>query len=279
MNPISLYIITGKEAEKILHARKAKVLISLDLGKTNAEITIEKKHALIGNNKIPLKDFKKVKDKGCYYADANLLKKLAFFSDETNFYYKIVPTKDWPTVTLSSTPMHRHTNISPKEDTLLKIREISPVAGNVLDTCCGLGYTAIEAARHADRVVTFEADKNMIEMQRLNPWSAGIFGNEKIEIRNEDVFEAIKGLATGFFSRIIHDPPTVKYSTLLYSGNFYSQLYRVLAKNGVLYHYAPKPGKMKDKVFYTGMVKRLKHAGFSNVEYHEASSGVRAVKW
>src|SRR3989338_10800108 len=139
-------IISKKEAEKILGS-KGDIEVSLDAGVSLNKIFVNKEFAEINGQKVPLEEFKKVKENSYYFIENNHLHKLAFFSQESNFYYKLMPTADWPTITLSSTPMHRWVLISPKEDTFSKIKEISPVKGRVLDTCCGLGYTAIMAAK------------------------------------------------------------------------------------------------------------------------------------
>ncbi len=203
---------------------------------------------------------------------------IAIFSNETNYYYKFVNTKDWPTIKISGTPMHRYTKLSPKEDTISKINEIKPVKGKVLDTCCGLGYTAIMAAKDAEVVYTFEWDDNMIYMCEQNPFSKELFKAKNIKLVREDVADGIKKFQNDFFDRIVHDPPTFKMSPELYSSRFYAELYRVLKRGGKLYHYLPAPQKTKGKNFYINAVKRLKEAGFKNVEYHPESSGAVAVK-
>jgi predicted methyltransferase len=278
-------IITKREADKILAASRsltsglsAKVKLSLDLNMTITEIETSKDSFNVAGIELGIADLNKIDEGACYVLFEGKLQKLALFSEETNFYYKLVPTNDWPTITLSSTPMHRHTKITPRHDTKSKIKEISPVKGRVLDTCCGLGYTAVMSAKFANEVYTFEHDKNMLYMAGFNPHSQDLFSNKKIKVVQKDVFEGIKEFKNNFFDRIIHDPPTFKYSPMLYSSEFYNELLRVLRPSGILYHYAPAPQKTHDRQFYTSIIKRLKEAGFRNVEYHEASSGIRAVK-
>jgi predicted methyltransferase len=271
-------LITLKEARKILNTKEASVEISLDLGISVTKADIIGRFVHIKEQKIPLEEFERVKEGAVYIAEEGKLSKLAFFSDETNFYYKLIPTADWPTIALSSTPMHRHTRMSPRQDTLLKIKEVKPVRGKVLDTCCGLGYTAIIASEDADEVYTFERDKNVIAMARLNPHSQILFAGNKIKLFEKDIFESIKSFENSFFDRIIHDPPTFKYSPELYSSEFYAELFRVMKKGGILYHYAPSPQKMQSRTFYKGMIRRLQECGFAKVQYSPKSSGVRAVK-
>jgi len=271
-------VISNKEAQQILLNRKEELEISLDLGMTKTKIQIKDGNAIIDGNTIPVEDFTKVKEHFLYVVEDNELKKVAVFSDETNLYYKLMPTSDWPTFTLSSTPMHRHTHISPKQDTQTKIEEISPVKGKVLDTCCGAGYTAIMSSKDADEVHTFERDQNVIFLDKINPYSRELFTNPKITLHEKEVDIGINNFKNQYFDRIIHDPPTFKRSPELYSKEFYRELYRVLKKDGILYHYAPKPQKTHGKEFQENIMKNLKLAGFTQMVYHDRSSGIRVRK-
>lgn len=274
-----MIILTKKESEKILSSKESLVKISLDLGVSQEEVTKDDKIVNIRNNKIQLDSLLKLEDDSCYSVENNKLKKIGFFSEETNLYYKLVPSIDFPTFTISSTPMHRHTNISPKKDTLLKIKEVSPIRGRVLDTCLGLGYTAIFSSKKAYEVHTFERDNAVIELTKVNPYSMGLYENKNIILHNEDVCFGIKNFKNEYFDEIIHDPPTFKLNPALYHPDFYKELYRVLKHRGVLYHYAPNPDKMKGRQFYNLIIKGLRNAGFCNIKYKETSSGVRAEKY
>ncbi len=268
-------ILTKKEVERILNGEKR---ISTDLGKTETEVEVVGDYAVIHGHRLLIEGLKKIKDNCCYLLEDGFLNKIEIFSEETNIYYKLLPAKDWPTFTLSATPMHRHIHLSPKEDTMIKMKEIAPVKGKILDTCCGSGYTAIMASKNAEEVHTFERDKSVLLLAKLNPYSQELFTSPKIKLHEEDVFEGIKKFKDNYFDRIIHDPPTFKRSPMLYSSEFYSELLRVLKKSGIIYHYAPCPKKTKGEQFHRGIVRRLKEAGFSQVEHHEKSSGVRAIK-
>jgi uncharacterized protein len=273
-------VITLKEAKKILGAREDKISLSLDLGLTSQEIKIKEGIANLGNFKIPIEEFKKAKEETCYIVDEDkILKQIAFFSIEANLFYKLHPTSDWPTIKISSVPMHRHIKVMPKEDTELKIKEVFPVKGIVLDTCCGLGYTAIMASKFAEKVHTFERDENVLRIASFNPHSEKLFNNPKIELHKESIFDAIKKFPDNYFDRIIHDPPTFKISPELYKIEFHQQLLRVLKTKGIIYHYCPNPGKTKGAHFYIKIVKQLIEIGFKKVEYHEWSSGIGALKY
>lgn len=270
-------LISKREAQKILSSKPGHLDIFLDAGLSLTRISIGEDYAEIEKEKIPLQEFKKIKENSYYIIESGHLQKLAFFSDESNFYYKLMPTADWPTITLSSTPMHRWVIVSPKEDTLSKIKEISPVKGRVLDTCCGLGYTAIMSAKEADEVYTFEKDEYVMHIAKFNPYSQELFDNKKIRLSKGDICKIIYKLEREFFDRIVHDPPTFKYAPELYSLEFYKQLFRVIKKDGILYHYAPWPHR-KGKPLYPRIIRNLKEAGFRNAKYSKESSGVVAQK-
>jgi len=98
----------------------------------------------------------------------------------------------------------------------------------VLDTATGLGYTAIEAARTAEHVITIELDPAALEMARANPWSQALFTAPNIKQRIGDAFDVVETLKDETFHRIIHDPPAFSLAGHLYSTDFYRELYRVL---------------------------------------------------
>ncbi|MFH1211604.1 MAG: methyltransferase domain-containing protein [Candidatus Woesearchaeota archaeon] len=275
-------ILTKKEAEKIMRkassGEKGKINVSFDLGVSYVPVDVDSDSFSANDQCIPVAWLSRIKENACYVFKENEFRKIALFSEETNFYYKLLPSQDWPTITLSSTPMHRHVNLSPKKDTALKILAVSPVKGRVLDTCCGLGYTAIAAAKHAAEVHVFERDENVLAIAGYNPYSQDLFLNKKIRLCRGNVFDGIKNFPHNFFDRIIHDPPTLKYSPELYSNEFYLQIFRVLKPGGLLYHYTPCPHKTKKRLFYPKVMKRLADAGFKDVKYIEEASGVRAKK-
>ncbi len=271
-------ILTRKEAEQILHSAMSSVSVSLDLGCTTSSVTVHTDAFHIADHHIPLSALKKVNDHTCYLLQENKLIPIAVYSEETRLYYKLVPTTDWPTITLSSTPMHRHTTTSPYHDTQLKIKEISPVTGRVLDTCCGLGYTVILASEHATHVDTFERDPSVLAIAQLNPYSQPVFASSTIKLHEQDVFSALGEFPAATFDRIIHDPPTFARSPELYSLEFHRELYRVLKPKGILYHYCPHPQKTKGKQLYPRLLRQLRDSGFQSAIYHDFSSGIRAVK-
>lgn len=262
-------IISTFQAKKLINP-KDSMDISLDLGLTMSKVLIKDKKFYFPNNQIlEEKDIKKIikKDTKCFFIENNSIVAISIFSEETQKYYKLMPTKSWPTLEISGIRMHVTKSMSPKEDTIKKISYIEPVIGNVLDTCTGLGYTAIMASNNADLVYTFEIDENNIEIQKINPHSKKLFDNPKIKRHHGDIFLEIKKLKSDFFDRIIHDPPRLTLATLLYSQGFYNELFRVLKDNGKLYHYTGDPGsKARGMDIRLGIAKRLKKSGFTNIE-------------
>ncbi|MFA5931120.1 MAG: methyltransferase [archaeon] len=274
-------ILTKKEANLLLNAQKlghSFFLTSFDLDLTKEKVLIKKNGFEIRGVLIPTKEFERLKEETFYVVEGEKLLSIDFFGGDTNLYYKLKPTHDWPTVMLSSVPMHRFKTISPKTSANLMAKEISPIEGKVLDTCCGLGYTAIISSKTADEVTVFEKDGNVLRIAEYNPYSRELFNNPKIKLIQESVFEGIKKLKENSFDRILHDPPTVSFAKELYFPEFYKELLRVLKPNGVLYHYCPNPGKTKGTEFHLTIIKNLEKAGFSECAFVPLASGVRAVK-
>src|SRR3989338_5366185 len=266
-------IITFFQALQLLEANKKglkEAEISLDLSKTLSKIKIQgNKFIFHDNQKLEESQLKKpIKyDTSCFLIKDNSLAKLQLFSDETNKFYKLVPTKDAPTMEISGIRMHVTKEMSPVDDTKKKIESISPINGIVLDTCMGLGYTAIAASKQAEFVMTCEKDENVIEIAKHNPWSQELFDNKKISIIKIDILKEINSFKSSMFDAVIHDPPRLNLASELYSFDFYKQIYRVLKNNGKLYHYTGSPGSRNRNVNLAGNVsKRLKKAGFRNIQ-------------
>jgi predicted methyltransferase len=174
--------------------------------------------------------------------------------------------------------MHRIKGTDPYKDTLSKIKAVSPIIGRVLDTTTGLGYTAIEASKTADEVITVELDPAVLEIARRNPWSRALFGNPKITQKIGDSFDVIEEFEGGFFTRIIHDPPTFSLAGDLYSEEFYRQLFRVLRRSGRLFHYIGDLDSQHGSRVVKGALRRLEAAGFKNARRYPQAFGLIAYK-
>jgi predicted methyltransferase len=171
---------------------------------------------------------------------------------------------------------------SPSIEAVLKasLRELAPLTGVCLDTCCGLGYSAIAMAKPASvsKVVCFEVDPNVIEAVRHNPASQRLFADPKIELRVEDVFAGLDAFDNAHFDRVFHDPPRLSLAGELYSLEFYRRLWRVMKPGARLFHYTGAPGEKAGKRVVAGVVRRLQEAGFERVIERPEAQGVSAVK-
>jgi hypothetical protein len=177
--------------------------------------------------------------------------------------------------------MHKFAKLDPLEDAKRKINVLKP-HGRVLDTCMGLGYTAIYSAklREVRQVTTIEKDPEVIKICRLNQASSNLFSDSKIKIIEGDASEIIAGFEKDFFDCIIHDPPTYVVAPELYSKNFYSELFRVLKFGGRLWHYAAMPGKAsgKSSSLPNKIISGLESVGFVGIEHDLYSDGIICSK-
>ena len=277
-------VLSHTQAEGILKARQAGqalVAVSLDLGLTTAEVAIGPAGVRLPDGQVlTWKYVEKIRssERGCFLIEDDAPQKIQVFSEATNRLYSLMPTQGAPTMLVSGIPMHRFKGIDPCRDTLQKIRAIAPVAGRVLDTATGLGYTAVEAAKTAEHVITIEIEPAALEVARLNPWSQALFQNPRITQIIGDAGEEIEGFEDGTFARIIHDPPAFNLAGDLYSGAFYCQLFRVLHRGGRLFHYIGDLDSKSGRIVGRGAVRRLQEAGFSRVVRSPRAFGLVAHK-
>ena len=196
-------------------------------------------------------------------------------------YYKLLPLQAAPpTLEINGIHMHRIWGTDPGRDTRAKLRAARVRRGHVvLDTCMGLGYTAIASLhRGASHVVTVEVDENVILVARHNPWSEAL-EDPRIDVVHGDVTRIVWMLREESFDRIIHDPPRIGPSTGdLYGEEFYRRLYDLLKPGGILFHYTGEPGKKRGATFPGRVAGRLGRVGFHVLGFDEAAKGVVAVK-
>jgi predicted methyltransferase len=179
---------------------------------------------------------------------------------------------------VSGIPMHRIKDTNPWRDTRSKIKALGRVGGCLLDTTTGLGYTAILAAEKATHITTVELDPAAQKIARQNPWSQGLFDNPKIEQLIGDSNDLIETFPAERFNAIIHDPPMFSLAGELYSLEFYRQAHRVLKSNGRMFHYIGSPESKSGARVTSGVVRRLKQAGFSAVLPRPQAFGVLSLK-
>jgi hypothetical protein len=81
------------------------------------------------------------------------------------------------------------------------------------------------------------------------------------------------------FDSVIHDPPRFSLAGELYSEEFYREIFRVLRRDGRLFHYTGNPHVVKKgSSFVDGVIHRLKAAGFRHVQKVGHLMGVSAQK-
>lgn len=277
-------VLSHIQVGPILRARQQgepSAVTSLDLGLTTTEVSLEPDRIVLPRGQwLDWESLEEIhhSESVCFVVEENGAEKIQRFSGYLNRFYSLMPTQRAPTLLVSGIPMHRIQGTDPHRDTLSKIRTVAPVKGRVLDTCTGLGYTAIEAARTAEQVVTVELDPAVLEVAGLNPWSRALFGNPRIDQIVGDSFEEVQAFADGSFARIVHDPPMFSLAGELYSGEVYRQLFRVLGRKGRLYHYIGDLSSRSGRNVVRGVVRRLQDAGFARVVRRPEAFGVVAYK-
>ena len=277
-------VLSHYQVEPIRRARQRgdrDVSVSVDLGLTTSEAVLDHDSVLFANGETldwtALAEIARSRTK-CFAVEASSIREIKVFSEHTNWLRTLMPTAGAPTTLVSGTLMHRVKDTDPYRDTLSKIRVIAPLSGRVLDTATGLGYTAIEAAKTADEVVTIELDPAAIEIARQNPWSRPLFDNPKITIVIGDAVEEVRSFPDGRFSRIIHDPPVIGLAGELYSLAFYRELFRILTPGGRLFHYIGDLESRSGGRVAPGVMRRLQETGFSRVLRRPEAFGVTAQR-
>ncbi|ASJ13405.1 class I SAM-dependent methyltransferase [Thermococcus thioreducens] len=274
-----LYFLTAREARRLLFSGGA-VKLNLDLRKTNRtwEVKLEGDEFIFPNGTRVGRDIieRIARDEGSVYFIRKGVYKAAIAGEH---FYKLVPTIP-PTIEINGIRMHRTKEVNPLQDTRNKVNAVKPKEGEtVLDTCMGLGYTAIESAKRGAYVITIEKDPHVLELARINPWSRELFTGGKIQVIQGDAFEVVKKFNDESFDVVIHDPPRFSLAGQLYSEEFYRELYRVLKPGGRLFHYVGNPGKKyRRKDLQRGVMERLRKAGFVGVKRVEEALGVVARK-
>jgi predicted methyltransferase len=280
----SLLVLSHIQTGPLLAARRAgqpAATTSPDLGLTQVEVALDAEGMVFPEGRrLTWAEAEEISDarNTCFVVRDDGLHAIQAFSSVTNRFLSLMATERAPTLLVAGFPMHRIKDTDPYHDTREKIRAAKPIVGQVLDTATGLGYTAIEASRTADHVTTVELDPAVLDLARLNPWSQPLFDNPKITQLVGDSFELIAEMKGDTFSRIIHDPPTVSLAGDLYSGEFYRQLFRVLAPGGRLFHYLGDPSSGLGRRVTGGAVRRLQEAGFVQVRHVPRAFGVVAHK-
>ncbi len=270
-------MLTSETAKSILAGKNR---ISLDLGISETTINqINSTYLLDKIESIDTVDLEKIaKDDRSIY----------FVKDKTVFmaaiggkhFYKLAKTEGAPTLEIDGIRMHRTKGTSPELDTEKKLSILGVNGGKVLDTCMGLGYTAVKAHEYgADCVISVEYEQNVIRIAQLNPWSAELFNEPTIHKILGDSFNVVDAFPDVIFDYIIHDPPRHGSAGHLYGVEFYRKLARVIKPGGRLFHYTGEPRARYRRVnLQKGVIDRLSSAGFRDLHYHPSVMGVTCTR-
>jgi predicted methyltransferase len=267
-----MLVISDIEAREIIGSKNKEVWVNLYKKQIKREFL-----------KIDEETLKKISSKrGCYLIRNNKVERIEI---KTDHHYKLVLIEKFhaPTIYIDGIHMHRIKEVFPEQDAKMKVDALKvQYLERVLDTCTGLGYTAIEVLKREGRVTTIEKDINVLKIAKVNPWSRILFRGVRVGRANiliGDAAQIVKKFENEFFDKICHDPPAIYSSGELYSLEFYKELFRILKKDGRIYHYVGEPQKkFQRKDFARGVMERLREVGFRNVRRYERAKGVIAEK-
>ncbi|MCG8616500.1 MAG: hypothetical protein MI802_09820 [Desulfobacterales bacterium] len=288
----NIYYFHPAAAQTILAAARdglSSVDLSLDLNLTTATWQIRDNTLILDENgpALALSDLESVAASGSriFRYDGETL---APIEVRSGGYYKLVPTDSVPTLEIDGVKMHRSKDIDPLEDARLKTELVVRQGNIVLDTCGGLGYSALFAVKAgASRVVSTEKSREVIRIREQNPWlapGARDWQTEtalaRINLENADINQRITTLEDNTFDAVIHDPPRFTSATGdLYGKVFYAGLFRVMRERGRLFHYTGSPKKItRQDRFIQNVMKRLEQAGFSKVSFNDRLQGIYGEK-
>ncbi|WP_394165548.1 class I SAM-dependent methyltransferase [Photobacterium piscicola] len=276
------YYLHTKNAQQALDAIKkglSSVRISTDLNLTEQDFVVNDQGLILDEeNHLSIADLKKIvkKTQRIYLCNDGYMDPL---EDRSVGYYKLAPTEGAPLLEISGVKMHISKGTDPFKSASEMAKQAVRCGDNVLDCCSGLGYAAIAAHRlGAKKVLTIELSESVMGLRAQNPWSSDL-NNDGIEQRQGSSFELIETMPSMSFDAVIHDPPRFSLAGELYSEEFYSEIYRVLRQDGRLFHYTGNPHIMKKgSGFVDGVIRRLKAAGFKNIQKIDHLMGVSAQK-
>ncbi|MEM0199001.1 MAG: methyltransferase [Desulfurococcaceae archaeon] len=254
---------------------------TLDLGVSTTRVCVENGELVVNKLRVNIEFVKPSEDdRVVLLEESGAIYEVVKHTIRGFYKLKAVAVDKAPTLEISGIHMHRITNVDPWTDTLLKVNAARLKRGcRVLDTCMGLGYTAIASVlRGSNEVYTFEIDENVIWIAERNPWSR-LLAESSIRVHLGDVTKLVHYLPSSFFHRVIHDPPRFTRTTgELYSTDFYMELFRVLKPNGLLFHYTGEPRRHGAPSILKGIKERLEKAGFRVLSYDEKAQGYIAYK-
>ena len=279
--PKQVIVLDCYSARSILERSKGTIKFSIlvNLGLRGVDVEICDDKAIMEGYVVSLNQLREIADdeEGVYAISEKGLFKLTI-ADEHFYRLRRVADNTAPTLEIDGIHMHKIEGITPWDDAKKKVSLAKVRKGNeVLDTCMGLGYTAIHSALRGARVLTVEVDPNVIELASYNPWSWKL-KELHVKVVQGDICEVIREMEDESFDRIIHDPPRFSLAGELYSRSFYLELFRVLKTGGILFHYTGEPGRVRGKSIIQGISRRLQETGFT-VRRSRRAQGLVAYKY
>lgn len=282
------YFFTSENLRQIVEfrdpSRSVFSRIALDLGMNRIIGTLSSADCIqIGKLELPIPKqlLSSADERTIYIWRQQGWEKWQTFDEKSGKYYKMVfvAAGKPPTIEISGIKMHITKDGNPHKDTQLKLKSLKKLKGILLDTCMGLGYTAIAAAIHpaVEKVYCCEKDPAIVRFCRENPWSQSLFQDPKIRPLLFPADQFVNTLPDSSFDTIIHDPPRFILAPELYSEHFYADLFRILRPAGEIYHYTGDPNRQTRRI---SLAQRTRHllikAGFRQVTL--AYAGVVARK-
>ena len=274
-----LHTINARQALEAIARGLPCVRLSTDLNLSECEFSLSDQGLLLDeDNQLSISELKKIvkKTQRIYLCSGGDMVPL---EDRTSGYYKLVPTAGAPLLEISCVKMHISKGTDPYTSASEMAQQVVRKGDKVLDCCSGLGYAAIAARRlGASEVLSIELSPEVMGLRAQNPWSNDL-EQAGIVQRQGSSFDLIRTMPTAFFDSVIHDPPRFSLAGELYSEEFYREIFRVLRRDGRLFHYTGNPHVVKKgSSFVDGVIRRLKAAGFRRVEKIEHLMGVNVQK-
>ncbi|MBO0611922.1 class I SAM-dependent methyltransferase [Thiothrix fructosivorans] len=274
-----LHTDNAKQALEAIAAGLPLVRLSTDLNLSEQDFAINDQHLVLdADNQLSIDTLKSIvkKTQRIYLCHDGAMTPL---EDRSTGYYKLVPTAGAPLLEISGVKMHISKGTDPFTSASAMAQQAVRKGDKVLDCCSGLGYAAIAAHRlGASEVLSIELSPEVMGLRALNPWSNDL-GQAGIVQRQGSSYELISTLPAASFDSVIHDPPRFSLAGELYSEEFYREIFRVLRRDGRLFHYTGNPHVVKKgSSFVDGVIHRLKAAGFRHTQKVEHLMGVSAQK-
>lgn len=267
LNPI----LSFQEYEWLLQAQKkgtASLLLSLDLQKTQQEVWLKKEHWGVGDEIFPY--LKKCRPLQLYYWDTEekTFVELAYTDPKTDGLVKLTPTSSGPpNFHINGIQMLVQQSRGPYQDAAEKVKQIQPARKRILDTCGGMGYFAhFCLLEGAQEIISYEENEAVLWLRERNPWSPR--PDPRLHLIHGDVLAYLESHPEASFEAILHDPPRFSIAGDLYSQECYQHFYRLLKKQGILFHYTGEPFKNShQRNFPQEVKKRLQKVGFQVSEF------------